>query len=395
MKFRSSLDKYRRGKPAALANKSHLVTIETLSSEGEGVARIDGEAVFIPHTAPGDKAQVEIVEKRKRWSRARVLEIVEPSSHRVSPPCPHVPLCGGCSWQHIDYGTQLSLKKQQLAETLHRIGNISDTPILDIVASPEPFHYRNRIRGVVKDESFHFRGARSEQLIAIDYCAIAAPQINHYLESLDSPLETSQQAIELAVMDDNSVFAFPVNSERATELGFRQVNDSVAQQLNETVFSLIEHHFSMRTEHSKAFLLDLYCGHGSWTRRIAEKIPTLRVVGADQSEPNIKTARRLATDIKNASFVKNKAEKVLTQPDMRADAIVVDPPRSGLSDTVVNALNEHPVALLLYVSCHPATLARDLEKLHSGAYQIKSVQPFDMFPQTPHVETLVVLQKIQ
>ena len=117
------------------------------------------------------------------------------------------------------------------------------------------------------------------------------------------------------------------------------------------------------------------------------------MVGVDQSEPNINTARKLTAKLKNASFIKNKAEKVLTQADMNADAVIVDPPRSGLSDTVVNALNEHPVDLLLYVSCHPATLARDLAKLHGGAYQMKSVQAFDMFPQTPHVETLVVLCK--
>jgi len=390
MKFRSSLDKYRRGKPAALTNQSHIVSIETLSNEGDGVARINVEAVFIPHTAPGDKVRVEIIEKKKRWSRAKVLELLEPSSSRVEPRCRYVQRCGGCTWQHINYTTQLTIKQQQLIETLQRIGGLTDIPILDIIPSPQPFHYRNRIRGVANKGRFHFHGTRSEELVPVEHCEIAANQINDYLETPSQPFSTTHESVELAVMEEDSVTAFSVNSERGTELGFRQVNDAVAMHLNEAVHSIIKRTLS-KVDSTKESLLDLYCGHGSWTRRIAEQHPSLRVVGVDVSEHNIKIARRLAKNIKNASFIKNKAEKVLTQTDIQANSIIVDPPRAGLSDTVVNALTEHPVHLLLYVSCHPATLARDLSKLQSGAYQIHSVQAFDMFPQTPHVETLVVL----
>jgi len=392
MKFRSSLDKYRRGKPATVANPSRIVSIETLSNEGDGVARIDGEAVFIPHTAPGDKVRVEIVEKKKRWSRAKVLELLETSDSRVEPRCPYVQRCGGCTWQHINYATQLTIKQQQLKETLQRIGGLNDIPMLDIIHSPQPFNYRNRIRGVANKGAFHFHGIRSEELIPIEHCEIAADRINDYLKTPDEPFSQSHESVELAVMEEDSVTAFKVNSERGTELGFRQVNDAVAIQLNDAVHATIKKYLS-NVELIKGYLLDLYCGHGSWTRRIAEQHSTLRVVGVDVSEHNIKTARRLATNIKNASFIKNKAEKVLTQANVHADAIIVDPPRAGLSDTVVNALNEHPVPLVLYVSCHPATLARDLAKLQSGAYRISSVQAFDMFPQTPHVETLVVLKR--
>jgi len=393
MKFRSSLDKYRRGNPALIANRSltTTVTIDSLSNEGDGVARHDGEVVFVPHTAPGDKVAVEIVEKRRRWSRAKVVNLIDASPHRVQAPCTYVEQCGGCTWQHIDYQTQINIKQQQLSDTLKRIGKLNTVPMLDIVPSPTPWHYRNRIRGVANNGAFHFHSIGGGETVAIEQCVIASPAINNYLASPTTPFSDSQERVELAQIDDNTVQAFSIDAERGTELGFRQVNDSVAQLLNDTVCDIVDSHFSADKDKSKKSLLDLYCGHGSWTRRIAESNPLLRVVGVDVSEHNIRTARVLAKHINNASFIQNRSEKVLNQADIAAHAIVVDPPRAGLSDSIVNTLNARPVPLLLYVSCHPATLARDLSKLQSGAYQLESVQAFDMFPQTPHVETLVVL----
>lgn len=391
MKFRSSLDKYRRGKPAQVLVKTHTVVVDALSNEGDGVARLNGQAVFIPHTAPGDKVVIEIVEQRKRWSRAKVVEILEASPNRVEPACIYVQRCGGCTWQHIDYATQLKIKQQQLIETLQRIGGLTHINTCDIISSAKPFHYRNRIRGVAHEGVFHFHGNRSEELIAIEQCAIASPIINQYLQYPDQPFAQVRESIELAETNDSTVKALSVDQERTTELGFRQVNSDVAEKLNEQVYSTIEK--ALCTETNALSLLDLYCGHGSWARRIASRQPRLRVVGVDVSEANIKIARGLAKNLKNASFVKNRSEKVLMQPDVNPDYIIVDPPRAGLSDTVVNALNSNPANLLIYISCHPASLARDLAKLHNVAYEIDSVQAFDMFPQTPHVETLVVLSK--
>lgn len=394
MKFRSSLDKYRRGKPNTLGDKTVTATIDSLSNDGDGVARVKGKITFIPDTAPGDSVRITVVEDRPRYSRARMIKLIEPSSHRVTPQCPWVARCGGCTWQHLSYPHQLEVKQSQLIETLVRIGNLSTVVVRDIVPSPSPYAYRNRIRGITQDGSFHFHEHRSDALVTIDTCAIAHPAINQYLKTPAEPFSTDRQSIELALMPGGSVDALLINSERATELGFRQVNDAVSQSLTHTVSEIIAEKLANVQEASQPrTLLDLYCGHGSWTRRIATRHPNLTVKGIDSSEHNIRIARQLASDLNNANFSVGLSENALQQNKIQHDFVIVDPPRAGLSDEVISGLTQfHGATTLLYVSCHPATLARDLAALTLGGYDIEFVQPFDMFPHTPHVETLAVLR---
>ena len=231
--------------------------------------------------------------------------------------------------------------------------------------------------------------------MAVDSCAIAHSSINQYLHSPAEPFTEEHQSIELALMPNDTVGVLPVNADRATELGFRQVNDAVSEVLTNTVSEIIGEQLSRTIDRKKPHtLLDLYCGHGSWTRRIAERHPELTAVGIDSSEQNIQIARKHAAGIKNATFHVSRAEKVLQQTNAQSDIVIVDPPRAGLSSDVIRALttSEHATATLLYISCHPATLARDLAALTAGGYDIDFVQPFDMFPQTPHVESLAVLR---
>lgn len=402
MKFRSSLDKYRRAKPEVPGSKTLTVTVESLTNEGDGVARVEGKATFVPHTAPGDKVQIKVTEDRRRFSRARVVKLIEPSPHRVTPECQWVEQCGGCTWQHLSYEHQLETKRAQLIETLTRIGNLPNVVTRDIVPSPTPYAYRNRIRGVSENGQFHFHQARSEFLVAIDSCAIAHPTINQYIAAPTQAFSNDKQSIELALMSDESVTAFGVDTERSTELGFRQVNDAVSQILTNTVSEIISEQLANTQDDAGPMtLLDLYCGHGSWTRRIAERHPNLTAVGVDISEHNIRIARKQAAGIKNATFSVGRAEKALQQNNTQNDFIIVDPPRAGLNTEVIQALTANTSAAtaqnatptLLYISCHPATLARDLSALSNSGYDIEFVQPFDMFPQTPHVESLAVLRR--
>jgi len=180
MKFRSSLDKYRRSKPAQSVQNLTTVTIESLTQQGDGVANIDGQVVF--HTAPGDVVQVRITEKHKRWLRASMIKLIKPSSQRCEPQCKYVPECGGCTWQHLKYQHQLEAKESQLVKTLEHVGGLKDIKVRPIVASAQPFSYRNRIRGVMKDGQFHFYSNGSNNLVAIERCEIADERINNCLK---------------------------------------------------------------------------------------------------------------------------------------------------------------------------------------------------------------------
>jgi len=238
MRFRSSLDKYRRAKPVALGAKTLTVTIESLTNEGDGVARVEGKATFVPNTAPGDRVKIKVTEDRQRFSRARVVKLIEPSHHRATPQCQWVEQCGGCTWQHLSYEHQLETKRAQLIQTLTRIGNLPKVVTRDIVPSTKPYAYRNRIRGVAQNGSFHFHKARSESLVAIDSCAIAEPSINQYIAVPTEPFSKHRQSIELAMMPDDKVGALAVDNERSTELGFRQVNDSVSELLTTCIVGM-------------------------------------------------------------------------------------------------------------------------------------------------------------
>jgi len=217
MKFRSSLDKYRRGKSSATAKSPKLVTIDALSSDGDGVGRLDGQIVFVENTAPGDQVEVEIVTKKRRWLRGRVSTMIKASQDRVTPVCPVIDQCGGCTWQHLSYPTQLAAKEQQLKDSLERIGQLSDITTPPIVASDREYGYRNRIRGTVSKGQFHFNGRQSDQRIPIDQCAIAEPAINDMLADADSLIDHSG-AIELAVVD-GAAQVFQIDEQRSTALG--------------------------------------------------------------------------------------------------------------------------------------------------------------------------------
>jgi len=392
MKFRSSLDKYRRGKPASPGKKSATVNIDSLSNEGDGVARVNGQAVFVPNTAPGDSVQIRLTEQHKNWARAELLSVDVESPSRVTPKCEYFEQCGGCTWQHLKYEAQLSAKTAQLADTLKRIGGIVDLDIREIVISPNPYGYRNRIRGVIENGEFHFHGNRSNERIAVTSCVIADERINRFLGESIAYDATSPAPVELAIVQDQ-VEVFPIQSDRTTELGFRQVNDAVSMQLTAAVEEIISADLAKQAPSTpSAPLYDLYCGHGTWSIQIANTHPTLKVVGVDVLEDNIRIARQRGSAIKNVSFIHQRAEKAVTQISQAPGFIIVDPPRAGLSNELIEALKGIQLSTLIYISCHPATLARDLALLQSGSYRIDYVQPFDMFPQTPHVETLAVLR---
>lgn len=383
MKDKSGWNKYRK-KRVSIEPKETELLIESLTNSGDGLGRLDERVVFVPHTMPGDKVKIKITQRKKTYALAEVVELIEPSPDRIEPQCAYFAQCGGCDWQHVPYELQLTAKVEQLKDTLKRIGGLGEISIHPIVSSAEPYGYRNRIQGEIRQSAFHYKRKRSDQRIAISRCEIAEKPINEWLESEMDDTPTGR--VEIALVDDK-VVVLPINDNNSTELGFRQVNSHVSNILTEKLLSIIE-------KSACKTVVDLYCGRGTWTNLIAANHPDKEIVGVDSSPDNIKTAKEAARTKKlnNVQFQQSTVEKTIRSLPVSSSVCIVDPPRAGLDSKVCESLISSRPEELIYISCHPATLARDLKQFKEAGYTISNLVPLDMFPQTAHLETLVQMR---
>lgn len=385
MKDKAGWNKYRHKKNPVELPESELV-IESLTNSGDGLGRIGERVVFVPFTAPGDKVLIKIKQRKKTFAIAEVLDILEPSPNRVSAKCSHFQQCGGCQWQHIPYAEQLVAKVEQLRDTLTRIGGLPEDLVIEpIVASDKPYGYRNRIQGDIRAGQFHYKWRKSDQRLAIDRCEIADGLINDFLQTDLTQIDSGR--VELAVVDD-AVTALPLNDQNSTELGFRQVNTYVSKQLADRILATVEHSASNK-------IVDLYCGRGTWSIDIANRHPEKQITAVDSSADNIQLAKNSAHShqLNNVNFQQAKVEKVLSKLSLEGSLCIVDPPRAGLASALIDAITTHLPSEIIYVSCHPATLARDLQTLNQSGYRINTLQPLDMFPQTAHLEVFAYLTR--
>lgn len=383
MKDKTGWNKYRR-KRAPMEPKEAELLIESLTNSGDGLGRLDERVVFVPYTMQGDRAKIKITQRKKTYALAEVVELIEPSNLRVEPKCAYFKVCGGCDWQHIPYELQLEAKIQQLKDTLQRIGTLGDVAIQPVVASTSPYAYRNRIQGEIRNKEFHYKRRRSDQHIAVSRCEIAEEPINEWLtENVQS---APSGRVEIALVDD-SVVVLPVNDQNSTDLGFRQVNSSVSEELSERLLAIVE-------QSQCSSVIDLYCGRGTWTNKIATLHPEKSIIGVDSSPENIRTAKESAASqkINNVKFHQATVEKTIRTLPVSTSLCIVDPPRAGLDANVCESLIKARPEELVYISCHPATLARDLKLLTAAGYEISTLVPLDMFPQTAHLETLTQLK---
>lgn len=425
-----------------VASPLHRVTIERLAYGSAGIAHIEGKVVFVPGTVPGDEAVVEIDSQKKHYATARVVEIRSPSPFRRHPPCLYVSQCGGCSWQHVEYREQLRAKETLVREQLRRLGGLNDLPLLPILPSPEEWRYRQRLRlHVDRRGRMGFLASRSHTVVPIDSCLVAWEGLPLHLrvarEWLAS-LRTVVSHIELAVQEPVSppeeqrvtVLArargsFWQQDERACQLlaahplvagvivegkgwrrvwgdmsrtlmvngetltirdgAFTQVNNAANQLLVEAVLR----HSQVRSADT---VIELYCGSGNFSVSLARRVR--RFIGIEQDGQAIADARINAAraGARNTRFLHAPASvgvRKLLASGVRGDIVVLDPPRSGAVD-IVDYLPKFGARAITYVSCDPATLARDLRRLHQQGYRLQVVQPIDMFPQTYHVEVVAV-----
>ena len=343
--------------------------IEDVAFGGKGVARENGKAVFIPFTIDGESVSAKITREKKQFAEAELVDLRETSSHRVEPPCPYFGQCGGCAYQHIDYAHQLAIKSRQVHDVLQRIGKLKDVPMRSIIPSPLQYAYRNRITVHAENGVIGYFRRDSHRLIDVERCPIAMDEVNRELTDLRAR-DLGDGHYTLRARSGPRVFS--------------QTNDGVANALRDLIVELVPP--------NQDLLIDAFCGAGSFTKALVDKFN--RVVGIDWDRFAIAAALETAgaKETYIAGDVDANLNSILGQSDADQTAVIVDPPAVGLSAHARKTIVDLAPATLIYVSCNPATLARDLAELQQQ-FKIESVTPLDMFPQTAEIEVVVQLQR--
>lgn len=436
-----------------------IVKIEKMAFGGAGFGRLDGKACFVPFTAPGDIARIRITVEKVSYLEGELIDLEIPSSQRVSPPCPVFGMCGGCTWQHLGYSAQLAAKEAIFTETLWRSGRVEPEIISPIVGTDSTYGYRCRVQFKARWSAgrLHIGFYRRSSHYVIDIpggCAIAHPKINNALTEvrhvlLEFPEPDKIPQIDAATGDNGETILiihyigenrseaaaffenrragmtsvsglhlqygrkstiekvygidklsytipgsfFPEMQETRLSFsrgGFSQVNYQQNLELLRGVYRLVNLRGVER-------LLDVYCGNGNFAIPLSRY--AAEVIGVEEYEPSIEDAKSnaVANGLGNVQFVCVDAVKGVTglhSQGKKFDVVILDPPRTGAKDAVREIAALRPERIV-YVSCDPATLGRDVGLLKLNNYRVVTSFPVDMFPQTYHIESVTLLQRIE
>ncbi len=406
------------------------ITLDAIAHGGEALGRHGGKVIFVPYAIPGERVRVEIVEAKERWARGRLIAVLRASPDRIEPPCPYFgpDRCGGCQWQHITYERQAELKREIVADQLRRLGHLAAPPVADIIALADDaglldFGYRNHVQFALSPEGRPgFRRAASHEVIPIDRCLLLSERLDELYGALDLAwpeltgitlregadqtlvlLETAGQELPELELDLPAACAVltprgvqPLIGEpwievvvgtqryRVSATSFFQVNTVGAAALVEVV-----RNYADLTPAD--IVLDAYCGVGLFALALADT--AAEVIGIESAASACEDFAHNAADLSHVSLHEGAVDEVL--PALRAqgqriDVVVMDPPRAGAGEAVVRELAALQPRRIVYVSCDPATLARDSVSLSAAGYRLIEAQPVDLFPQTYHVETVAL-----
>ena len=364
------------------AGERITLTIHDVGFGGEGIGRLQDFVVFVTGAIPGETIEAEVTEVKKQFARARLVRIITPSPDRAEPRCRHYGLCGGCQYQHVAYPRQLEIKTKQVRDLLVRIGKLPADRVKATLPCPEPYGYRNRI--MVRSQwnkpeqrlNIGFLEADSRLVVDLEECVIAEPALNDQIRQLRlNPPPKGGIKVVLRIAPEGWIVGRD---------SFFQNNFFALPQLTETVRE------AARSSGSR-FLIDTYCGVGFFALELSDLFE--RFIGVELDAMAIRSARQNA-EIRgrtNGEFVQGRTEEKLAEligqfPGAET-TIILDPPRTGCTPSIIEALKAYRPRQVIYVSCHPATLARDLNTFCSdGVFDLRQIVPIDMFPQTQHVE---------
>ena len=343
--------------------------IDDIAFGGKGVGREHGKVVFVPFTIDGEIITAKITREKKQLAEAEVVDVRKPSAYRVEASCPYFGRCGGCAYQHIDYAHQLEIKSRQVSDLLRRIGKLKNVPLRQIVPSPLQYSYRNRITVHAEDGVIGYFRRDSHRLIDVERCPIAMDEVNRELADLRTR----------SVPDGH----YTLRASSGPRV-FSQINDAVANALRDLIVDLVPP--------NQELLVDAYCGAGFFAKALVGKFS--RIVGIDWDRFAIAAAIEdaAAKETYIAGDVEAGLRSALHGCDANRTVLLLDPPATGLSVRTREVINDIAPATLIYISCNPSTLARDLGDLQSR-FEIQSVTPLDMFPQTAEIEVVSELRR--
>jgi 23S rRNA (uracil1939-C5)-methyltransferase/tRNA (uracil-5-)-methyltransferase len=382
--------------------------IESLTNLGMGLGRLDGWVVMVPYVLPGERVRARVFRNFSNYSEADLIEVLQPSADRVSAKCSLFTECGGCQYQHIEYTRQLQEKRRQVAEIMEKVGGLS-YPVEMPCGSPKSYHYRskltphyNRPNKEGQQPIGFLHAARRQLIVDVEQCPIAMPTIN---EALPEAREAARRAggkkrrqrggtlllrsvMEGVVQDPQAIV-----TERVGDLSFQFKAGEFFQNNTYILPQMVTHVVEEAVAAGSDYLVDAYCGVGLFALSAASQFQN--VAGVEISEPAVRWAQANAhiNGIKNTRFVIGKAEAIFSglKFDAPQTTVIIDPPRKGCDESFRQQLMAYQPRCIVYVSCDPATQARDLKEFVAAGYQIKKVQPFDLFPHTRHIENVVSL----
>ncbi len=407
---------FREGKAGTVVKIGEQVetVIGDVAFGGDGVGRVADLVLFVPFTVDGDEAEVEITGVKKRYARGRLIRVITPSRHRIEAPCPYYTRCGGCRMQHVAYSHQLELKRRQVEQAFVRIAGLSRPPISPVIPSPRPYGYRGKAE-------FHLDRGRGGQrlglmalatndLVEVERCGICDDSINRkYGELRERLLRT-----DIRVEDDRQVIwsdepgeppvgtAFgPGRAPEVTRIvrgkrltvpgrGFFQANIALVGELVDQVVG-------MSALSGRETLVDAYGGAGLFSLFLGERAGRLFGIEGDREAARCAGINLSRYGLAPAEFFHGDVAAVLEneflRPRVKADVVVLDPPRDGLGGEVIEKVTAIGPGRIVYVSCNPATQARDVRHLAQCGYTLQRLQPLDMFPQTAHIEVVALLTR--
>jgi 23S rRNA (uracil1939-C5)-methyltransferase len=392
----------------------HIRTeISDVAFGGDGVGKKDGLVIFVPFTVDGDEVEVKITEVRKRYARGRIVRITVPSHHRVTPLCRYYARCGGCRMQHISYAHQLELKQRQVAETFRRIAEISLPPLATVIASPRPYGYRGKAEfhldnGRGEPRKVGLMALASNDLVEIERCEIVDESINRKYRSFREALRGGR----LHLRDDRLIIWSDEQDEPPTEVsiesrkfmevtriigrkrisvpyrGFFQANISLIRELVEQVLT-------MSGLSGRETVIDAYGGAGLFSLFLGALAGRIFGIEGDREAARCATLNLRREGLVQAECFNGDVADILRDEflprGLKADVVVLDPPRDGCGGGVIDAVAAIRPERIVYVSCNPTTQARDVRLLSEYGYTLRHLQPLDMFPQTAHIEVVAVL----
>lgn len=401
------------------------LTLQELVFGGDCIGRLpDGRAVFVPFGLPGEKVRIALTEDKKSFAKGRILQVLESSPKRIDPRCRHFGECGGCNYQHLPYADQLTVKRQIVQQQLQRLAGLPVFPVAPVTPSPEEWNYRNTVQfHVTPAGRLGFKAASSFQTVEISECHLPSAGISELWPQLDLGTNSGISRVQVREASDGELIIglesgtddppefsvdFPVSAvfTGPTTQFTLSGDDNILMQVRGRVFrvsggsffqanirqaeAMVDHVMKLAGSLKGKTVLDAYCGVGLFSAFLAAEAK--RLIAIEVSESSCNDFAVNLDEFENVELYIDKVGNVLPTLKLKLDVAVIDPPRAGLDPYVITALIESEPKQIIYVSCDPATLARDIKRFLQGGYSLKSATPFDQFPQTSHIETIALLE---